>query len=301
MARRLPWFRCYDDFFSSPSHAELDGDDLLVGITVMSLIWSACCALDELQPWAVLPTGKAVSLTGIAQKARKSLDVVERSIPKLLDTGTFARRDDGAIGMPKFPEKHRGESTERSQKSRARAAGRPWPQPVADYTEEEIAAAERAAFVPTIAVTSTRPPVVGSVDAQRNVALAQLKEKLQYGWKDGGPPRPRGLDPLKPHVPGIFKLFENAWTVDEILAAIDKVAELVEAGELELTDWTGTKVLSPWLDGFRAKHAQWSRKRKPAIARAAEPEVTGPLMDPDKMAAAAAAATDKVRRGESLA
>lgn len=296
--KQLPWFRVYLDYYDSPSHAELNGTDLAIGNAIAALIWVTCCNLGELQPWALLPTGKPVTLAGIARQARFDVDMVACSIPRLLDTGTFARREnDGAIGMPKFAEKHRADSTVRSQKSRALKADRVWSQSTVDE-----AAGDRAALVPTIAViSSSRPPVAGSADAQRNVALAVLKEKLQYGWKDGGPPRPRGLDPLKPHVPGIFKLFENSWTVDEILAAIDKVAELVEAGELELTDWTGTKVLSPWLDGFRAKHAQWSRKRKPTVARAAEPEPTGPLMDPDKMARDAAAASERVRRGESLA
>lgn len=280
MGKRLPWFKVYDDYFTSPSHAELDGDALLVGIAIMAFIRATCDALGELQPWALLPTGKPVTSTGFATKARKTVEVIERSVSVLLDTGTFIRREDGAIGMPNFEPRQQADSTPRSQKSRAlrRSDGAP---PSATPTPARS----------SIAVPSSVTP--GAIT--RAAELELLREKLTYGWGGHPPPQPKGLPTLRLHLKGIEPLLESGMTAAQILSAVDQVAELVDAGELPVEDWTSTKVFSGWLDSMRVAHAKWSRKRKSRPTAEAAHESDAPPMDPAALEAAASKQLKKLQ------
>lgn len=292
--KRLPWLKLYDDYVSSPSHADLDPHAFAMGIGVMLLVRSTCDALDELQPWALLPTGKPVTAAGIGLKMHEpDVAKVERSLLALLDTGTFVRREDGAYGMPGFADKQRGESTERAAKSKALKAAA-----ATDATVVQIAAsatstrpAERR-VVPVL-VASTPDPAA----AARATAIVDLTEKLAYGWDNRPPPTPKGLPRLRAHRSGLDGLLATGMTPAEILEAVVGVAELVEFGELPPTDWTGTKVFSGWLDGMRIKHAEWSRaKARKVAALAAVPDAeSAPPMDFEAIERAAAAEVARMK------
>lgn len=270
--RRMPWFRVYDEYFTSPSHADLTGRDLWVGTVIMSLVRSSCDHLGELQPWALLPTGKPISVAGIAHKAREPIANVEKSIAALLDTGTFSRREDGAIGMPAFAEKQRGESTQRSAECRARQAEAA-PLPI------------RLASEPT----TEQRRVLSEIEA--------LRQGLTYGHNGAPPPKPLGLPALRLYLKGVTPLLESGMTAAQLLEGAAKVAELVEAGELPKTDWTSTKVFSAWLDGMLVKHAVWveARERKArAIAGTTTVEDDRPLASPEHIQAGVATFLSKI-------
>ena len=260
----MPWFKVYDDLFTSPSHAELDGDGLLTLIVIMSFVRASCDAAGDWTPWATLPTGKPISATAIASRARKPIEVVEAAIAKLIDAGTVARRDDGAIGLPGFQRHQQGESTERGQQHRARARA-----------EVEASPPLRLSGEPT--------------SEQRRVAheLELVREGLTYGWQgQPEPPRPRGLARLRLHLKGVEALLASGMDAAGLLDAVSKVAELVEAGELPRTDWTSTKVFSGYLDGMLVQHATWieAKRRKeiaiaPSVAEDAAPVVDAEFVE----------------------
>ena len=254
--KRMPWFKVHDDLFTSPSHAELDGDGLLTLIVIMSFVRAACDAAGDWTPWATLPTGKPISSTAIAARARKPITVVEKAIDQLVDAGTVARRDDGAIGLPGFQRHQQGESTERGQQLRARRAEVEAPSPP-----------------PGPQLRMSGEPTA----EQRRVAheLELVREGLTYGWEgQPEPPRPRGLSRLRLHLKGVEALLASGMDAATLLDAVTKVAELVEVGELPRTDWTSTKVFSGYLDGMLVQHATWleaKRRKEIAIAPAIEP------------------------------
>lgn len=293
---RLPWFRFFDDYFTSPSHAGLSGRDLWIGAVIMSFVRSTCDHLGELQPWALLPTGKPITIAGIANKARESVADVDASILALLDTGTFTRREDGALGMPKFPEKQRGESTERAARSKAKKAATAFA-PVLELAPASVSDLAPPIKFRTGHVTVASAPAPGVV--ARMTAITDITEKLQYGWNNHGPLAPKGLPSLTVYRPGLSSLLEDGMTPAAILEAVEQVAELVEADVLDAEDWAPSKVFSAYLGGFRLKYAKWKKEReRKANALAPTPdEPSAPPMDFDSLAAGAAAQARKLKGG----
>lgn len=275
---RMPWFKAYDDLWTSPSHAELDGDALYVGLVLMSFVRAACDALGDWTPWATLPSGAPVSTTAIARKARKTVEIVEDALRGLVEAGTVEQRGDGAWGLPKFQQHQQGESTPRAKKSKAKKA----------------AATIVADVLPMPAANA---PTRGGV-AQRMTEIATLVEKLSYGWNDHPPPTPKGMTRLFAYKQGLEKLLDGGLTIAEILEAVDRVAEIVEAGELPEIEWTPTRVFSGYLGEMLAKHSKWKRslaRRAEQHADAHVPEV--PAIDFDDLASKAAAAAAKYQKG----
>lgn len=279
--KRLPWVKLWDDIFTTPSHADLDGDALLVLMTLMTFVRASCDAAGDWTPWALLPSGKPVSIEALARKARKSPAIAAASVQALVDAGTVEVRDDGAIGLPGFRRHQEGDSTPRAARCREAKRARE-PNPPAP---------------PRVVVLATSP--VAPIDllggAERARHRAALAQDLVYGWNGNPPPQPKGLARLRA-TKGLDGLLESGMTPEDVRAAIDKVAELVEAGELPPSDWTSAKVFSGWLDGMLVKHAEWLRRieaKRAAIEP--EPESTIPVMDPELMAAAATAELQKMR------
>lgn len=101
--------------------------------------------------------------------------------------------------------------------------------------------------------------------------VERVREALLYGW---GEPK---HDPPRPLPPGheeplprlqfwrsIHELVGGGMTADELLDAVDEVADLVEAGQIPATSWTNTYVFSGHLAGLRIKHREWRRDQAAA-------------------------------------
>lgn len=125
MGERAPWFKLYGSYFDSPSHAELDGRALFVGIALMHLIRAGCDAREDRQTWALLENGSPCSLAGISRVSRWNTQITKRCLDQLVECGTVARREDGAYGMPKFWEHQESPwaAVKREQRANERANG----------------------------------------------------------------------------------------------------------------------------------------------------------------------------------
>lgn len=270
-SRRMPWCKLSDELFTSPSHAELDGDALLVLIVLMTFV-RASVDVHGWQPWALLPSGKPISAVAIATKARKPVAIVERALAALVDAGTVDRRDDGALGLPGFERHQRGESTERAAESRAR----------------------QAADLPIRLTTEPTPE-----QRRVHIEVDRVRQALTYGWEGHTPPpRPRGLPALRLYK-GVTTLIESGWDAEVLLDAVAKVAELVEAGELPKADWTSTKVFSGWIDTMLVRHAEWQDARaRRAKAMSPEPtEASAPVVGAEHVEQETRALMERLRGG----
>lgn len=99
---RAPWIKLYGDYTSTPSHVHLDANALWVGVVIMQLIRAGCDSRGDREPWALLPDGSPVGVGAIAHRARLYPQIVKKCLAALVAAKSFAMREDGAYGMPKF-------------------------------------------------------------------------------------------------------------------------------------------------------------------------------------------------------
>jgi hypothetical protein len=118
-----PWVKIWQTWWTTPSHADMTIETLGIGARIMSLVGAAP---DQPGPerWCLRPDGQPLSINALARECRVSAAKLKRAVAEFEAAGTMTRRDDGAIGFPRWDEyqlspsalrmrRHRGSHTER--------------------------------------------------------------------------------------------------------------------------------------------------------------------------------------------
>ncbi len=96
--RDLPWAKVHVRWIESPSHRDLSGTTLWVGLAMMLLANQGGRQPDG-SGWCINRSGRALSAKAIANFARVSPRDVEVAIDELVEAGTIVLRGDGAVGF----------------------------------------------------------------------------------------------------------------------------------------------------------------------------------------------------------
>jgi len=108
-----PWVKLWDSWYTSRSHEALGGIALCLGPMLLS------CANAEPSPGRlVLPNGKPITENIIIRRSRLPAGMVRCAIVELIDAGTLARDESGALWFPEFDRHQDSPEAARKRKSR---------------------------------------------------------------------------------------------------------------------------------------------------------------------------------------